>query len=67
MFDGLKKQKDETMDSIRKKNERIRHIQNELNLLGQLDGLHDIHDDDMIVDPQYSADERINAVIEVRF
>lgn len=64
-FDEMVKQKQQVTESVKKRNDRLRYIQDELNILEQLNGSHLNYHDELIIDPEYSADEKPGAAIEV--
>lgn len=65
IFDSLLERKERETDFVKKRNDRLRYIQKELNVLDQLNGAQITYNDDYIVDPEYLTDEKPNTIIEV--
>lgn len=65
-FAGLYKFKQDQMDEVLKRNNRLRKIQSELNILAELKGSNEYFDD-VIIDPEYQLDEEPEKIIKVNF
>lgn len=60
----MAKTKENEMNLTRQRNDRLRHIQSELNILEKLKNSGIIHDRE-IVDPKYEADEIPESIVRV--
>lgn len=66
IFDKMKKTKDYEINLVKERNERLRHIQREKNVLEKLKNSTVEHYKE-IVDPEYMHDENPNSIIKASF
>ncbi|XP_055684222.1 cilia- and flagella-associated protein 43 [Lutzomyia longipalpis] len=63
-FCELQERKEQEMQIVKERNNRLREIQSELNILSQLLGTNVVYEDD-IIDPEYTPDEKPHTIVQV--